>query len=49
MSKGKKVVEQLLKGWKEEIPRGLFPMFYTTLTYEGDIEIQERLKEFFKW
>ena len=42
-------IEELLKGWKEEIPKGCVPTFYTTLTYDGDIKIQNQLKKFFGW
>ena len=36
------------KGWFEKIEKGMVPMFYTTLTYEGDIKIQKRVKEIAK-
>ena len=32
----------LCEGWRKDIPEGLTPMGYTTLTYEGDIAIKER-------
>lgn len=34
----------LLDSWKERPPEGLDPTFYTTLTYEGDMKIWERVE-----
>lgn len=30
---------------EEEVPKGLNPMFYKTCTYEGDVELQQRVNE----
>jgi hypothetical protein len=41
----------LMPEWTKIVPRNLDPTFYTTLTYEGDLAIKERvdkIREFVK-
>ncbi len=35
----------LLPGWDKEIPKDLDPTFYMTTTYEGDVEVKEKVDE----
>tara|TARA_R110000772_G_scaffold153261_1_gene264267 strand:+ start:28133 stop:28429 length:297 start_codon:yes stop_codon:yes gene_type:complete len=47
-SKDVEFIYSLLPKWTKEAPKGLDPTMYGTLTYEGDKEIVDRLKEILK-
>jgi translation elongation factor EF-G len=47
-SKDAEFIYSLLPEWTKEAPKGLDPTMYGTLTYEGDKEIVDKLKEILK-
>ena len=47
-SKDTEFIYSLLPEWTKEAPKGLDPTMYGTLTYEGDKEIVDKLKEILK-
>ena len=47
-SKDVEFIYSLLPEWTKEAPKGLDPTMYGTLTYEGDKEIVDKLKEILK-
>ena len=47
-SKDAEFIYSLLPEWTREVLKGLDPTMYGTLTYEGDKEIVDKLKEILK-
>ena len=41
----KKYIWSLLPEWVKDVPEGLDPMFYGTLTYEGDKKIHDKVNK----